>query len=350
MKKLIILPLFFALGLQVSGSLPDASVTNTVAQAVRGTAVIDGQIDSAWDQATAYPIGVFVQSGKNDLLPPEGEADLSGTFKTLWDDTHLYILVEAMDSELPFVAGNSVELYTSTEYTRNYGAYGNSGYNGISDTQIKYQLNANPPTVVHGLYSYAGDTVPFEGTTVISKETVTGYIMEIALSWASLIHASPGITWDPDEGFFYGGPSEYTDRDYIGFEIMLQDNDNDDGLRDTKQAWCGGYEGRVGDFAWADTQVWGTLQLVKNGGTSCTVLGTVMTGDNFPSVGESFVYALGYESYLYTGYCPFVYDFKGNNWWYVYEGSTDPNGFFVYNFGDSTWYYMYYSYLLPISA
>lgn len=354
MKKIIPFTLLLSASLPAIGALPDATVTNAIAQAVEGTPIVDGQIDSIWDSATAYPIEVFVQSGRNDLVPPSSTDDLSGTFKALWDSTNLYILVEAKDSELPFGAASAIEVYTSTAYTRQFGEWQNPGYDSVSDTQIKYNISSNPPTILHGLYSYGGDLSPFVGSTAALTEVAGGYILEIVLSWNSLIDVESGVTWDPEVGMFFGGLSEYQERDFIGFEIMLQDNDNEDTIRDTKLAWCGGYENeferRIGDFAWADTSVWGTLQLVKADVPLCTVLDTVLVGDYFPSVGNDYVYAVGYDAFLYTGFCPFVYDFKGGNFWYVFEGSTDPNGFFVYNFGDSTWYYMYFSYLLPLAA
>lgn len=74
----------------------------------------------------------------------------------------------------------------------------------------------------------------------------------------------------------------------------------------------------------------------------------VFSGSYFPSVGGDFVFNFATESYLYTGLCPYAYNFKTADWWYVFEGNTTPEGFWIYSFKDEKWYYVLSGYLLEI--
>jgi Carbohydrate family 9 binding domain-like len=72
---------------------------------------IDGSIDTEWNSADSRTIGnVIVGSVAN-------AADLSGTFRTLWDATNLYVLVEVSDDAQQNDSGtstwhdDSVEIY-----------------------------------------------------------------------------------------------------------------------------------------------------------------------------------------------------------------------------------------------
>src|SRR6185295_13820278 len=70
----------------VAGSLPSAAIVGTSAGLT-----VDGNADAAWAQANAYSID-YVSTGVIS-----GPADLTATYKTLWDNTYLYVLVDVTD-------------------------------------------------------------------------------------------------------------------------------------------------------------------------------------------------------------------------------------------------------------
>lgn len=82
--------------------------------------------------------------------------------------------------------------------------------------------------------------------------------------------------------------------------------------------------------------------------SGCIVNDVIFTQPYFPSVGENFVFGMNTESYLYTGFCPFVYDFKTSDWWYVYEGNINPNNFWIYSYNSAAWKFVLSGYTLDI--
>lgn len=49
------------------------------------------------------------------------------------------------------------------------------------------------------------------------------------------------------------------------------------------------------------------------------------------------VFGVNYEAFLYTGYCPFVYDFGTGNWLYLHAEGATSEGFFAYDFSAGKW-------------
>lgn len=80
----------------------------------------------------------------------------------------------------------------------------------------------------------------------------------------------------------------------------------------------------------------------------CTVTDVVFVNPYFYDLGGGFVFNASMEEYLYTAFCPFVYSFGNSNWWYVHEGSTDPNGFFMYDFGSNSWKFVISGYVFDL--
>ena len=92
MKKgfAILLSLVFVLSVSTPVFAADAQIN------VTSTApTIDGEIDAVWEEANSYEMGNSL--AVKDGVPIENDADLSGTWKALWDDNYFYILYEVND-------------------------------------------------------------------------------------------------------------------------------------------------------------------------------------------------------------------------------------------------------------
>ncbi|MDX2109930.1 MAG: sugar-binding protein [Verrucomicrobiota bacterium] len=317
--------------------MPPIEVANKVATAMKIEAPsvapkIDGEMDAVWADAAENTIASYIPNG-TAFTEPSGLSDISGKWRALWDANNLYIYLEVMDDFRVFSPFNTFEIYTSTAYTRWFGEWANPGYS-YSDAHLIFDVGATPiRAVASGNYSVDSGLDPFPTTTKV-KPTATGYTAEVALSWTSL-NKDNAVNWSPDDGLFIGGPSEYQARNFIGFEIQLQDED-DDAIRDTKVAWYGGPEDRHGDYAWADTQVWGTLKLGSYSpppvqsviGTGCADQWAVYYGDIMFKWNP-------YTDYIYDGLYPFVYSFASNNWFYFFADETtdEAAGYIIYDFG-----------------
>lgn len=341
-------------------TVPDLEIAHKIGYAYYGSATIDGEVsEGEWAAAMAHdshPIATFINNGA--MFPPTDDADLSGEFWVMWDEEAFYFLIMAKDESFPSIPeanparSDAITIYTSAAYTRIPGDFGTPGYDGSSDIQAAFNFGVDTFSATHGLYSYESNTAFPETVLRSYMQTEDGYIAEIKIPMDVILgdNVTTGVSFQ--DGVFYDGPdsaSVGSEREFIGFDINMQDSDN--GLeRETKLAWCGGYEGNIADMQWASTEMWGTLVLVQPEiePPPCTVLETVMTETYFPSVGTDFVFNTSMESYLFTGFCPFAYDFNTADWWYVYEESTDPEGFFVYSFNGSMWYYVLAGYVLEL--
>ncbi|MDX2110576.1 MAG: sugar-binding protein [Verrucomicrobiota bacterium] len=317
---------------EVRAALPPIEVANKVATAMKIEApsvapIIDGEMDAVWADAGEWnTIASYIPNGTS-YTEPSGLSDISGKWRALWDANNLYIYIEVTDDALVLAPQNDFEIYTSTTYTRLFGFYG-PGYS-MTDAQLIFDVGAPTIRAVAGLNSVDSRIDPFPTTTKV-KATATGYTAEIALTWNSL-NKGNAVTWEPNDGLFIGGPSEYEERNFIGFELQLQDDDG--GTRDTKVAWFGGPEGRHGDHAWEDTQVWGTLKLGHKltaadsiFGTSCRSQWTIKAGSYKWNEGTGNI-----NDALY----PYVYSVDADNWFYVFVEpyTNESTGYYIYDFG-----------------
>lgn len=368
MKKTILTIAAAAIATSAFG-VPDLSIANKIGYAFPGTATIDGAIGAGeWDSAVNSPnaIGTYIPNGTN-FTPPSNAADLSGQWWAMWDNDALYLLIEVQDDTFPVLSStdqnhhDSFEIYTSPGYTRNFGEWANPGYDELSDAQFifKFDQSATASTL-HGYYSFGGNGAAASASIQsVTTVTETGYLVEVKMPWAAILGNTDTITFDG--GIFYDGP--YADiygseRNFLGFDVHLQDNDAG-AARETKVAWCGGFEtefeNRIGDFAWADTQVFGTLVLET--GTPCDVTDVVftntywqvLTGDfvNFVT-GKQYDGYTNFSGFLYVDFCPFVYNFETNNWWYIYETGATAEEFFAYDFASSTWKFVFQGFVLDL--
>ncbi|MDX2109835.1 MAG: sugar-binding protein [Verrucomicrobiota bacterium] len=334
MKSLVLTIATTVAAVGLYAAMPPIEVAHKVAKAIRIESpsvapIIDGEMDDVWMDAGDWnTIDSYIPNG-TAFTEPSGPSDISGKWRALWDANKLYFYIEVTDDARVLAPSNTFELYISTAYTRQFGEWANPGY-GTTDAQLLFDVGASPVRAVAGLYSVDSGLDPFPSTTAV-KATATGYSAEVALSWNSL-NKGNAVTWDSDAGLFIGGPSEYEERNFIGFDIQLQDDD-DGATRDTKVAWFGGPEDRHGDFAWADTQVWGTLEFGY-----CCCCGGFSIGQGCPTqwavFDGGFKWSAGTD-FIYDGFFPLVYDFASNNWFYFFiDGTTDETvGYFIYDFG-----------------
>lgn len=217
------------------GELDDAAmrfedVDSTPKQAdsvqARLAPVIDNVIDPAWSTVKVTPIDISTDGSNPDA------ADISGSFRALWDEDNLYLLVEVNDDAIGLGADakvwndDGVEIYIDANNDKN------GTYEANAD-DYQYQFRRGDATV----YETKANNV----NGVVFRETATldGYRMEIRIPW-STIGQTPSL------------------NALLGLEVQINDDDNDDNLRDHKLSWSA-----LMDNAWKDPSVFGTLKLIS---------------------------------------------------------------------------------------
>ncbi len=224
-----------------SAGLDTASLTVTAASPIARTEspiVIDGSIDASWSTATIYSIDQLIEGSV------AGPADLSATFRVMWDDTYIYTLIEVNDStiirdSLFWSMDDAVEIYLDPDYS-----HGNF-YDGIND--YNFGICAADDSLHLGINS-EDDTTGFLHDTVVGAG---GYVIEIAVPWATTLGELPVA------------------GSLVGFDVQI-DDDDDGLLRDGKLSWHDPANG-----AWFDPSAMGTMRLIGN---NLPVIGGIDTG------------------------------------------------------------------------
>ena len=168
--------------------------------------VIDGAVDAAWAGAPVQALKNVI-FGAGTISDPN---DLSANFRTLYDDTNLYLLVNVTDDRLindsPLWSDDDgVEIMIDGDYSRG------ASYDGANDFELGFRWN--DLTIAAGTNSAP---VP-AGADFEIVETDGGYRLEVKLPLAEL-----GIT--PGYGRLFG------------LDVHVGDDD-DGGPRDAKIAW-----------------------------------------------------------------------------------------------------------------
>ncbi len=156
--------------------------------------VIDQDLDAAWNHAPAGPLNQATLG----TLPP----DFAGSrWRALYDNTHLYVLVEVKDNAVHHDSGTSwweddaVELFIDGDNSKG------SAYDGINDFQFGFRCN---DATVH----VGGNSVNRTTGVQFAVQYVTGgYNVEVRIPWATI-----GVS--PAAG------------NRIGFEVAVDDDDN----------------------------------------------------------------------------------------------------------------------------
>lgn len=203
---------------------------------------IDGVIDSIWLSAFSAPI---LKTKGNHAI--KDSADLSASFKVLWDETNIYLLVDVKDN-FKYNTNNfkyksvdmpnpwecdAIELFIDSENTK-------LDFFDSTKKHFKYEFVYSTDIVM------SNDNSRTDGIIFAFSDTEHGYLCEICIPFKTL-DIKPYV------------------NQTLGFEITVNDNDNDpeEGrfiLRRKVLSWA--EEGVVAN-AWRNTSVYGNLQLVK---------------------------------------------------------------------------------------
>lgn len=191
---------------------PPAGKEYLQATASYGTPVIDGSADNVWDEAEELPLTRY-QTAHNGA---------KGTARVLWDDTHLYVLIQVEDTELDITSNvaheqDSVEVFLD-EMNSKAPSYGP----GIGQYRVNVENAAtfNPGDISEG----------FESAVTVNG---THYTVEMKIPFRV---ASPA-------------------NDHkIGFDAQI--NDAKDGSRQSVANW-----NDLTGQGWQDPSVFGVLVL-----------------------------------------------------------------------------------------
>jgi endo-1,4-beta-xylanase len=195
----------------------------TLGQAFKGTPVIDGELDALWQTAPEMGTGVWVQ----------GTAGSTATFRTLWDENHLYVYAVVSDNNLSDRSANpweqdSIEIFIDQNNGKTTEYEGDDG---------QYRINFRNVRSVGGFASL--DNLASEVKIIKDASGAdVGYAVEAAIKL-------PDIT--PSEG------------QYIGFDLQVNNDSNDDGSRDSIAMWAD-----ASGQSYADTSRLGVLRLSQH--------------------------------------------------------------------------------------
>jgi hypothetical protein len=163
---------------------------------------------------------------------PSSPEDLSASFKTLWDDQALYLLVDVVDDKpvkdsVEFWLDDTVEVFIDADNSK-------SGVYGDKDYQYHFTWEGSQFTSAHS----KGESrfKKLEGVVSSAVTTGKGYRFELKFPWSTL-----GITPRPGRR--------------IGLDVHVNDDD-DGGDRDTKLMWH-----TENDIAWQQPKALGTIAL-----------------------------------------------------------------------------------------
>ena len=228
---------------------PPANMPSALINKTPIAPVIDGlPDDSVWNNANLYDRAEGSWNISSGNLPDPSDLDFS--WRALWDEDNLYVLVEVQDDIISIDAGrqdwndDSIELYIDAQDTngnfnndRNLAAYQLTIVAGHDQTDAENspggadQVFPSTSSFTHGTNSYAGaddsTRYPQGADTSISvfDETETNYSFEAAFPWTALEETPENII-ARQEGTGLG----------FGFSVAINENDTGGG-RDSQPFW-----------------------------------------------------------------------------------------------------------------
>jgi hypothetical protein len=199
----------------------ETSIPANVRKASRPV-VVDGEAEALWSQARQYKIGNVIYGS------PSNDEDFSASYKAVYDEKNLYVLVDVTDDNLKndssdFWLDDCVEVFIDADNSKS-GSYGDNDY------QFHFGWAEANPSMGESQHNQT------EGVEFSTVKTDMGYRMEIKFPWATL-----GV--EPSAG------------KKIGLDVHVNDDD-DGGDRDSKLTWRG-----KEDNAWQNPGVLGTAEL-----------------------------------------------------------------------------------------
>jgi len=202
-----------AIAVSVSNNLPVYKTSVPV--------VVDGQIDEIWNDVSSRDIETEIRPSVS------GPADLSGWFKTLWDEQYFYVLAVVTDD---VKVNDSQEVYED-DGIELFFDIGNNKANTYGARDVQYTFRWND-TQIHR--NPSGRSIA--GISFAMTGTAAGYIFEARVPWSTL-QGSPLV------------------GQLHGFDIHINDDDNG-GTRDGKLSWASS-----SDDAWQNPSLFGTMVL-----------------------------------------------------------------------------------------
>lgn len=165
-------------------------------EAVKGTPVIDAELDSIWNGANQISTDVWV-TGTNGS---------TSKVRTMWDDEYLYVYAEVEDNLLTLASANaweqdSVEVFVDQNNAKTATYEGDDG-----QFRINYE----------NTQSFGGNAFA-DNIKSATKVVDGGYIVEAAIRLDAIT---------PQEGTV------------IGFDFQVNNDQNGDGVRDSVAIWC----------------------------------------------------------------------------------------------------------------
>jgi len=186
------------------------------AAAAQGTPVIDGTVDDAWSGAEAIATDRWVA----------GTDGSTAEVRTLWDGSRLYVLAEVTDASLSKRSANvweqdSLEIFIDQNHARTAAYDADDGQYRIN---FDNEASVSPGTLSGNLLS-------------ATRLTDTGYVVEASIAW---------VGEPPEAGSL------------IGFDVQVNNDGNDDGVRDSIAIW----NDRTGN-SWSTMAGIGLLELTE---------------------------------------------------------------------------------------
>ena len=232
MKKLITILVVVAMLMSLTVvAYADEEFTPTTYKTAKGTAVVDGVKDEAYELSDA----LVVEKGGLDRELLEGHATAKAW--TLWDEDCLYVYVEVNDTTPggiptdtdPAWENESIEIYVDYEDNKNFQNPLSGSLEGCQLRICRYPDSYPKITGVGALQSQFA-----EGTTYkVVDNGENGYIVEAAIKH-----------------------SEYSMLGKIGFSVQINDDMNGDKVRDSIV-----YVDALQKDAWQFTDLLDTIEL-----------------------------------------------------------------------------------------
>ncbi len=192
-----------------------------VADAIKGTPVIDGEKDAIWDNAKPIVLAKY----------KEGSADLNAqpTVYVMWDEDNMYILADVKDdivnhSNESAWLGDCVEIYIEEV---------NEKATGTTKTGCQWLVTVKNDVFPHS--RLVGANYDNRTLTTAVKTNDNGYVVEIAFPWVDL------------KGKVAVGTK-------VGADFQVDDDSTAMGLRDGTIVWLNGT---------MNASTWGTINLVE---------------------------------------------------------------------------------------
>lgn len=188
--------------------------------------IIDGNADeAAWASANEY--SNFMKSASED---PDDEADLSASWKALWDEENIYFYIAVTDDETVTDDNmdwqdDSIEIYIDADALGKDEGPTVPDYNVDMDHPI-YQLTITAGEIElrnginHASWITANDDV--SDLNAVTTFEGSNYTYELALPWSTLTDFST---------------SEILARGFFGLGFAVNDDDDRDG-RDSQISWA----------------------------------------------------------------------------------------------------------------